>query len=47
MPQHIVDDRPHVIGSDVVPVVQPGVGAGAAVDADRAARARADLDPLR
>ena len=45
MPQHGVCDRLDVIGQYLIAPLQPGVGAGAAIQADGAARAGPDVQP--
>jgi hypothetical protein len=39
MAQHVVRDRLHVIGADVIAAFEPCVGAGALVEADGSTRA--------
>ena len=45
--KNIPDDRPHIIGGDMVTTLEPGVGAAALVQGDGGTRAAADLNPLR
>src|SRR5580698_5859053 len=46
MAEHVVRDGLHVVGADVIAALEPRISAGALVEADGSARARADLDPF-